>query len=80
MRESYLPLKERAPARDTTTKILFGYISDVFFVAMTICWLSETHWIPKAFGLTLPLALYAAGQIWRYRKHLATRWRKLALH
>ena len=76
MRESYLSLKERPPARDTTTKILFGYISDAFFVALSIYLLYELHWIPKAFSLTLPLALYASGQIWRYRKHIATRWRR----
>jgi hypothetical protein len=27
-----------------------------------------------AVSLTLPLAVYAAGQIWRYRKHIAIRW------
>jgi len=80
MRESYLPLKERAPAPDTTTKILFGYLEDIFSLPLTIFCFYESHWMPKVLCLTLPLALYTAAQIWRYRKHLATRWRKLASH
>jgi putative ABC transport system permease protein len=39
--------------------------------------LSESHWILKVLRLALPLALYASGQIWRWRRNLMTCWRRL---
>jgi putative ABC transport system permease protein len=39
--------------------------------------LNESHWILKVLRLALPLALYASGQIWRWRRNLMTCWRRL---
>lgn len=77
MKESYLPLKERLPAANPKANILRGYIGDAVFLPICIYNLYESHWMPKDLSITLPLALYGAGQIWRWRKYLVTSLRGL---
>jgi hypothetical protein len=80
MKASYLPLKERLPAGKATAKTAWSYVTDAVVLVTACYWVYDSSWIPKAFSRTLLLglylALYAAGQIWRYRRHFATTWHK----
>jgi hypothetical protein len=77
MKESYLQPKERLLAANPTPNILLAYSGDAVFLPIYTYILYESHWMPKVLSLTVPLALYAAGQIWRWRKNLMTCWRRL---
>lgn len=75
MKESYLPMIERPSAQNKSTNTLNDILGDAAFLSIivTIC-LPDLHW---ALSLTLVLTLFAASQILRFRKLLATQWRRL---
>jgi len=71
IKDSYLPPQERRSATNNATNIWVGYITDALFLPRSIFCLYQLHWMPNALSIAVPLALYGAGQAWRYRKYLA---------
>lgn len=77
MKESYLPLSERLSAQDKPTNIAIDAASDAAILIGAIYWLQSLHWMPNVLSAVLVMTLYGAAIIWRFRKFLATQWRRL---
>ncbi len=77
MKESYLPLRERLATQDKPRNIVIGLAGDAALLIFAIYFIQSQHWMPKTLAAFLVLAQYGAGMIWRFRKFLATQWRRL---
>jgi hypothetical protein len=76
MRESYLPLKERAILANTEPRTAMehiGHISDAIVLILAVYELYTKHYMLTFLVFTLPVAILA----WRWRKHLESLWRRL---
>ena len=77
MKESYLPLRERLATQDKPTNILIGFVGDAAFLIIAVYCLQGLHLMPKALAPVPVLTWYGAAKVWRFRKYLATQWRRL---
>ena len=79
MQESYLPPKERLPAIKTKSEMVLSLLGDAVFLALVI-WIFFTSpgWLKVLYVTSFTCV--AAVRIWRYRKYLASHWRKLISH